>query len=101
MTVHPGELTTVMYEVVNTQNARGAGAGDSELCAAVGDAAFQEGRVLLLQAADPEAERSAADAGGVLHRPGAAARCEDHHACRTRSSRSAAPGSCQVRAATT
>ena len=78
--VHPGELATVMYEVVNTQARTVQGAGDSELCAAVGHAALQEGRVLLLQAADDGAERSEADAGGVLHRPEAAARSEDDHA---------------------
>jgi cytochrome c oxidase assembly protein subunit 11 len=58
VTVHPGELTTVMYEVVNTQNPepRSAGPGDSELRAAVGHAALHEGRVFLLQAADLEGE---------------------------------------------
>jgi hypothetical protein len=53
MTVHPGELVTVMYEVVNTPTAREC-AGHTELRTAERHAAFQEGGVLLLQAADLE-----------------------------------------------
>jgi cytochrome c oxidase assembly protein subunit 11 len=63
VTVHPGELVTVTYEVVNSKKTRGGSPGSAELRAAERNAALQETGMLLLQAADHEGRRSQADAG--------------------------------------
>ncbi len=48
VTVHPGELATVMYEFQNMQN-RTMAAQATQLCTASGGSAFLQGRVLLFQ----------------------------------------------------
>jgi hypothetical protein len=65
--VHPGELATVEYEVLNERSVAVTGV-------------FQEDRVLLLHAADARARREAAHAGDFRGRPEAAARREQHRA---------------------
>ena len=76
------------------ERARPAGhrPGDAELRAAARGAVLQEDGVLLLPAADARAGRSAADAGRVRGRSGAARRTSTRSRCRTRSSKSPGAG---------
>ena len=62
--VHPGELATVEYELVNT--------GDSELCAGGRRALLPQAGVLLLPAADAGGQGDAALPGGLRDRSEAA-----------------------------
>jgi hypothetical protein len=71
--VHPGEMATVMYEFSNVQN-RTMAAQAIPSYAPRRPAALQQARVLLLQRVHAGPGRVQAVAGGVRHRPQAAAR---------------------------
>ena len=66
--VHPGEVTTVMYDVTNEQGRTVQAQAIPSYAPKQADRVFQEDRVLLLHAADVEAQRDATHAGGVRRR---------------------------------
>jgi cytochrome c oxidase assembly protein Cox11 len=63
--VHPGELTTVMYEFQKRAKPAHGGAGHSQLCAQAGCGAFQQAGMLLLQPVHAGARREKSVAGGL------------------------------------
>jgi cytochrome c oxidase assembly protein subunit 11 len=78
--VHPGEITTVMYEFRNIQPRVMAAQAIPSYAPKQAIAALQQARVLLLQRIHAAAGRTQAVAGGLRHRPEAAERHQDDHA---------------------
>jgi cytochrome c oxidase assembly protein Cox11 len=86
--VHPGELTTVMYEFSNVQNRTMAAQAIPSYAPRQATPHFNKLECFCFN--EYTLAGRAAVAGGVRHRPQAAARRDHHHACPTPSSRSAA-----------
>ncbi len=78
--VHPGELTTVLYEFQNIQNRTMSAQAIPELCAQAGGFALQQAGVLLLQPVHTGAGRKERVAGGFCDRSQAVQRRDHHHA---------------------
>ena len=77
--IHPGAVTQVMFEVVNTTDHAGHRPGDPELRSATGRAVFPQARLLLLLETDARSRREARHAGRVRRRSRAAeGRADDH-----------------------
>ena len=74
VSVHPGEVRQVEFEVVNADGARADRAGHPELRARVRRAVFQEDGMLLLRAADAGGGRDAAHARRLRRRSARAGR---------------------------
>ena len=91
--VHPGELTQVIYEVVNTTDAPVTGQAIPELrAAATRRSTSSKLECFCFTKQTLAAGRDAADAGGVRRRSGAAGGRRRRSRCRTRSSKSKAAG---------
>lgn len=78
--VHPGELTTIVYDVTNGQGRPVVAQAIPSYAPKQATEFFKEDRVLLLHAANAGRERVAQDAGGVRDRSETAEGREDDHA---------------------
>ncbi len=83
--VHPGEVTTVMYEVSNEQARTIQAQAIPSYAPKQATEYFKKIECFCFTQQTLTANRDEADAGGVCGRPEVAEGCENDHACRTRS----------------